>query len=74
MNAIELYFETTGDTPAALARRIGRASSTITRLRKGQRNASFGLARDIERGTDGKLTAVQIIAVCFDRTTGSEAA
>ena len=73
MNVIETYFKETGDTPAALAQRIGRSPSTITRVMRGERDPSMELARQIERGTEGKLTAEQFISACLDvsRNTGS---
>lgn len=74
MNAIERYFENNkDDSPAALAKRIGRSASTITRAIKGERNASMNLARDIERGTDGKLTASEFLNACLQGPTRPEA-
>jgi len=67
MDAIERYFRDTGDTPAALAQRIGRSPSTITRAIKGQRNPSLNLARDIERGSAGRLPAADFIGACLSR-------
>ncbi len=64
-NALAQYFEATGDNVSKLAERIGRAPSSITRPLKGQRNASMELARDVERGTDGKVTASQFIDICL---------
>ena len=63
MNVLETYFKDSGDTPAALARRIGREPSTITRVARAQRGASSELAKDIERGTAGKVTALQVLGI-----------
>jgi DNA-binding transcriptional regulator YdaS (Cro superfamily) len=65
MNAIELYFQETGDNPSKLAERVGRSPSTITRPLNGERNASMDVALDVERGTDGKISAEQFLSICL---------
>lgn len=67
MDAIERYFHESGDTPSRLAGRIGRSPSTITRVINGQREPSFDLAREIERGTEGKLAAGEFLQACLER-------
>lgn len=67
MDAIARYFDESGDTPSRLADRIGRAPSTITRVINGQREPSFDLAHDIERGTEGRLTAGEFLQALLDR-------
>lgn len=67
VNALERYFRETGDTPSALAGRLHKPVSTITRLLKGQRGASAKLAVEIERGTKGMLTAAQIMDLNVQR-------
>lgn len=65
MNALEAYFNETGDRPSTLAHRIGRAPSTITRALRGERDASAKLARDVEAGTGGQVTAQDFMAICM---------
>lgn len=63
---MEAYFADSGDTPSALAARIGRAPSTITRALRGERNVSFDLAIDVERGTGGAVKAESFMADCLN--------
>lgn len=70
-NALERYFETANDTPSKLAERIGRAPSSITRPLRGDRNASMALARDVERGTNGIVSASEFLAICLDAQKAS---
>lgn len=65
-NKVEQYFSLEGNSPSALAAKIGCSPSTITRSLKGERQPSFDLARDIERVTEGAIPAVDFIAVCMD--------
>jgi|GEM_PF-3356086 DNA-binding transcriptional regulator YdaS (Cro superfamily) len=65
MNALEAYFAETGDNATKLAERIGRAPSSITRPLRGERNASMNLALDVERGTGGRVTAAEFLAICL---------
>jgi len=51
MNALANYFEKQDDTPSALARKLNRPVSTITRIARGERRPSIRLAREIERVT-----------------------
>lgn len=63
--AIERYFERTGETPGSLAKAMGRHHWTIARALTGQRNVSFELAEDVERATEGAVTAIDFIASCL---------
>lgn len=65
MNALELYFEETGENLNRLAGRMGCASSTLTRPLKGERNASMDLALQVEEATGRKVSAEQFIAICL---------
>jgi DNA-binding transcriptional regulator YdaS (Cro superfamily) len=65
MNALDLYFQRTGDNPSKLAERIGRSPSTITRPLSGERNVSMDVALEIERATKGEVSAEQFMAICF---------
>ncbi len=73
-NPLSAYFDRTGDSPTKLAERIGRSPSSITRPLRGERNASMDLARDIERGTDGAVTAAQFLEICLSARTPVEQA
>ena len=64
-NVLETYFTETGDNMSKLAERVGRSPSSITRPLRGERNASMALARDVERGTSGKVTASQFLDICL---------
>ena len=66
MNALTRYFETSGDSIAKLAGRIGRSPSTITRPLRGERNVSMNVALEIEAGTGGAVTASEFVAICLD--------
>lgn len=67
MNALEAYFKDNAeDNLSKLAERIHRAPSSLTRPLRGERNASMSLARDVERGTAGKVTASQFIDLCLE--------
>ncbi|MRI57354.1 hypothetical protein D8770_25975 [Methylobacterium sp. DB1607] len=74
MNALTAYFADTGDNLARLAERIGRSPSTITRPLRGERNVSMNVAREIERATDGRVSAAQFIAICLEAQKGAAAA
>lgn len=63
MNPLAQYFDqATEDNPTKLASRIGKSPSTITRVVKGERRPSFGLAKLIEGATGGKVMARDLLA------------
>lgn len=66
MNALDLYFESTGTNLSALAAKIGCAVSTLSRPLSGSRNASMDVAIDVERATGGRVTASQFMSICID--------
>lgn len=66
MNALQRYFQETGENVARLAVRIGRHPSTITRPLRGERNVSMSIAREIEAATEGKVTAAEFVAICLE--------
>ena len=65
MNAMQVYFAETGENATKLAERIRCSPSSITRPMAGEKNASMDLALEIERGTGGKVTAEQFLAICL---------
>jgi plasmid maintenance system antidote protein VapI len=67
VNALARYFSETGETPSALASRMGKPVSTVTRLLNGQRGASPKLAIEIEQGTNGRVKAVEIMQIGLHR-------
>jgi antitoxin HigA-1 len=70
------YLEDTGENLSVLATRIGRSPSTLTRALSGERNPSVDLARDVEKGTNGRVSAGQFLAICLEarvRATAPEA-
>jgi DNA-binding transcriptional regulator YdaS (Cro superfamily) len=66
MSKLQAYFAETGDTASGLAAKVGRAVSTITRPLRGERNVSMDLALDIERATEGRVTAADFLAACVE--------
>lgn len=65
MDALSNYFAESGEKLSAFAVRIGRSPSTLSRVLSGQRDPSFDLARDVERGTDGKVSRLQFLEICL---------
>jgi len=74
MDTLTSYLANRGEKLSAFAVRIGRAPSTLTRVLSGARNPSLGLARDVERGTGGEVSAAQFLELCLTRVPASEAA
>lgn len=64
MNALEQYFSATGDNLHQLALRIGRSHTALSRPLAGVRDTSTTIAFDVERGTDGQVTAIQFLEIC----------
>jgi DNA-binding transcriptional regulator YdaS (Cro superfamily) len=62
---IKAYFSETGETPSSLAAKIGRSVSTITRPLRGERNASMNVALQVERVTEGRVTADDFMSACL---------
>ena len=50
------YLKTENVKPSHLAMRLAVPASTITRLAKGKRAPSLGLAKKIAEATDGRVT------------------
>lgn len=73
-NPVQSYFETSGDSPSALAGRIGRSASTITRALRGEREPSFEIAEEAAMASNGGFTAIQFIAACFEAAKANKAA
>jgi hypothetical protein len=72
-NILSAYLEDTGENLSVLATRIGRAPSTLTRALSGERNPSVDLARDVEKGTGGRVSAGQFLAICLDASARAAA-
>lgn len=64
MNVFLQYLEESKESLSSFAIRIGRSPSTLFRSLSGARNPSIGLARDVERGTCGVVSATAFIAIC----------
>lgn len=62
-NSLTRYLHESEETLSSLASRMGRHPSTLTRLMRGERSPSLALARDIERATGGRVTAVEFIEI-----------
>jgi DNA-binding transcriptional regulator YdaS (Cro superfamily) len=73
MDPLSSYLARKGETLSAFAARIGRSPSTLTRVLGGARNPSMDLARDVERGTDGQVTAIEFLSLCMDRPVPHDA-
>lgn len=65
MDALSRYLEGRGERISSFAVRIGRSPSTLTRALSGDRNPSVGLARDVERGSGGAVSAEEFIRICM---------
>lgn len=65
MDALSAYLNENGERLSAFATRIGRSPSTLSRALAGQRDPSFGLARDVERGTGGRVPAIRFLEICL---------
>jgi len=65
MDALTNYLEESGERLSAFALRIGRSPSTLSRVLSGQRDPSLDLARDVERGTAGKVSKLQFLEICL---------
>ena len=74
MNALALYLGQTGERLSTFAIRIGRSPSTLSRALSGRRDPSIDLARDVERGTDGKVSKLDFLAICLAAQAGAQAA
>ena len=73
MDALASYLSENGETLSAFAVRIGRSPSTLTRALGRRRDPSIDLARDVERGTDGKVTAIQFLEICISEQSETKA-
>jgi len=65
MDALSTYLSETGERLSAFAVRIGRSPSTLSRALSGQRDPSIDLARDVEKGTAGRVTKLQFLELCL---------
>lgn len=65
MDALSKYLDDENEKLSAFATRIGRAPSTLSRALSGQRDPSFDLARDVEAGTAGAVSALQFLEICL---------
>lgn len=65
MDALSTYLSETGERLSAFAVRIGRSPSTLSRALSGQRDPSVDLARDVEKGTAGRVTKLQFLELCL---------
>jgi hypothetical protein len=65
MNALEKHIAETGTTLAQIAKRMQRSGTALTRPLHGQRFPSFDLALELERATDGAVTAEEFLEICL---------
>lgn len=72
MNTLRRYLDEKDESLSAFAVRIGKAPSTLTRVLAGERNPSIGLARDVEKGTEGQVTAAEFMAICLQMQEAAE--
>lgn len=73
MDPLTSYLQRRGERVSAFAIRIGRAPSTLSRVLSGARNPSIDLARDVERGTGGHVSAAAFLAACIAGSGATEA-
>jgi Plasmid maintenance system antidote protein len=62
MEQLRKWLETENIKPCRFAERINRRSSTIYRILSGKRGVSPQMALDIERGTNGEISAISLLA------------
>ena len=72
MDALSEYLSETNEKLSAFAVRIGRSPSTLSRALTGQRDPSVDLARDVERGTAGRVSALQFLEICLRQPEAAE--
>lgn len=60
------YLRERGENISTLAARMGKSPSTLTRPLRGERNPSISLAKEVERATNGGITAAQFIEACIN--------
>ncbi|MDJ1632697.1 helix-turn-helix domain-containing protein [Rhizobium rhizogenes] len=72
MDALSTYLDETNERLSTFAVRIGRSPSTLSRALSGQRDPSIDLARDVERGTGGRVSIIDFIAICLTATEAAE--
>lgn len=72
MDALSTFLEARGEKLSAFANRIGRSPSTLSRALSGRREPSFDLARDVERGTAGKVSAIEFLEICLTARSKAE--
>lgn len=77
MNELLSYLASRNESLSAFAVRIGRSPSTLSRVLDGRRNPSISLAKDVEAGTSGEVTASVFLGICMaahNRNPAMEAA
>lgn len=52
---LDSYFQSSKDTAAALAERLGISAASMSRIRKGEQNVTLAFARRVEIETGGKV-------------------
>lgn len=72
MMTLSAYLASRGEKVSAFAVRIGRSPSTLTRVLAGARNPSVDLARDVERGSEGQVTAAVFLSECLRTPEAAE--
>lgn len=72
MDALTDYLKDNGERLSAFAVRIGRSPSTLSRALAGQRDPSIDLARDVERGSAGRVTKIQFLEICLSAQSGDK--
>lgn len=70
MDALSSYLVENGEKLSGFAIRIGRSPSTFSRVLSGRRDPSIDLARDVERGTSGRVTKLQFLEICLHAQEG----
>lgn len=65
MNALDKHIAETGTTLAQIAKRMKRSGTSLTRPLQGKRSPSFDLALELERATDGAVSAEEFLEICL---------
>ena len=72
MDTLSIYLDEHDERLSSFAIRIGRSPSTLSRAISGQRDPSLDLARDVERGTGGRVSAIDFLSICLRATEAGQ--
>lgn len=65
-NPLEIYLSTFKESLPDLAKRMGRHKATLYRILSGERGTSVELCADVERATNGAVSAAEFFKIALD--------